>query len=611
VDSAVYSPDGSRILSISDAAGVQIWDAQSGIEIAALGLNTFVPGGFAAYSPDGSHVAAIVEARPFAGVKVWDARNGSEIANLKEPGVVSIAYSPDGFRIASGSSYGTVKVWDAGSGAEVATLRRDRGWVRALAYSPDGSHIATAADGKPVKVFDARTGGEILSLRADGHRVSALTYSPDGSRIATAAEGKPVKVWDSRTGAEVAILRGSERGERSVCYSPDGSRIATASGNAVKVWNAKTGAEVATLIASPRVVWVAYSPDGSRLVGSSMGEIKIWDARNNAAVASFDGAKTTVTSVVYSADGSRIVATDGNNTTLVLDAAGRLLPNEKVPEELTGSNVSPDGKFVAVTDGAAIHIWRRRPAPGEYDPWAEDWQRRRVQSPFWHAQQAEAAHERGDSFAENFHRRRITEGDNPLLLAWAWLAAGNPKECKEALLAMHRQHRALAELSDAGPLFSTQACGGPMPQPLGICAAPAARVLAQREKARRAAILVRAATLLPASGIASAELVALTGTCVADDLQSWQGRELLGAALLRDGKPTEAIKELEEAMKRNPKGGSLWTKLFLALAHQRLGHREQANEWLKKADKANSWEEQVMQFQLLGELEPAKRNRKP
>jgi hypothetical protein len=78
-------------------------------------------------------------------------------------------------------------------------------------------------------------------------------------------------------------------------------------------------------------------------------------------------------------------------------------------------------------------------------------------------------------------------------------------------------------------------------------------------------------------------------------------------ALYRDGKPVDAIKELDDAVRLQGNGGSLWAKLFLALAHQRLGHREEVDQWQKKADKAGPWEEQVMQFHLLGELVAARK----
>jgi hypothetical protein len=131
--------------------------------------------------------------------------------------------------------------------------------------------------------------------------------------------------------------------------------------------------------------------------------------------------------------------------------------------------------------------------------------------------------------------------------------------------------------------------------------------MARQEEQRRSAVLVRAAALLSDSGIPAPDLVALARSCVQDVPQSWQAHELLGAAFLRDGKPAEAIRELDDSVRLQGEGGSLWARLFLALAHQRLGHRREAEQWQTKAEKAGPWEEQVMQFNLLGEVEAARK----
>jgi hypothetical protein len=114
---------------------------------------------------------------------------------------------------------------------------------------------------------------------------------------------------------------------------------------------------------------------------------------------------------------------------------------------------------------------------------------------------------------------------------------------------------------------------------------------------------VRAAALWPDSRIDTAELVALARSCVEADPQSWQCRELLGAALYRDGQAAAAAGQLQEAVRLHGAGGSLWARLFLALAHRRLGQSLQAQQWRGKADKADTWEEAVVQRQLLSELD--------
>jgi hypothetical protein len=350
---------------------------------------------------------------------------------------------------------------------------------------------------------------------------------------------------------------------------------------------------------------VCYSLDGSRIAsGSYDNSVKVWDSRSGTEVATLRGHTEQVTSACFSPDGSRIVSSDSTGKTLVWDAAGNLRPDDKPPQPLTGSNVSPDGKLVAVPDGDTIRLCRRRPAPGEYDPFAEDHQRRRVRTPLWHAEDLDTALQRSDAFAAAFHRRCLEQGDNLRFLAWARLASGDRQACRDTIRSLHQRRQVAADLATAAPLFAV--LGGPLPV---MGAAPVSPL--DIEERRLAALLVRTAALLPDSGVPSAELLALARSCSDPDPLDWQARELLGAALYRDGKAADTVTVLDQAVRLHGNGGSLWTKLFLALAHQRLGHTEEADKWQKKADKAGPWEEQVMQFQLLSELERAKRLLKP
>jgi hypothetical protein len=94
--------------------------------------------------------------------------------------VNSVAYSPDGSRIVSGSKDNTIKIWDAASGRVLGSHRRHTGDVSSVAYSPDGSMIASGADDKTIKIWDAASGGELGSHRRHTGDVSSVAYSPDG-----------------------------------------------------------------------------------------------------------------------------------------------------------------------------------------------------------------------------------------------------------------------------------------------------------------------------------------------------------------------------------------------------------------------------------------------
>jgi serine/threonine protein kinase len=237
-----------------------------------------------AYSPDGKRLASASADRT---VKVWDATSGQLALTLKEHtdpvfgGALSVAFSPDGQRLASASQDGTVKVWDATSGQLALTLKEHTHWVISVAFSPDGTRLASASEDKTVKVWDATSGQELLTFQGHTGGVRSVAFSPDGKRLASASTDQTVKVWDATKGQEVLTLKGHTGPVRGVAFSFDGKQLASGSDDkTVKVWDATSGQELLTLQGhTSGVSSVAFSPDGKRL-GSASGDktVKVWDA---------------------------------------------------------------------------------------------------------------------------------------------------------------------------------------------------------------------------------------------------------------------------------------------------------------------------------------------
>ena len=96
------------------------------------------------------------------------------------------AWSPDGRRLASGSSDQTVKVWDAASGQCLLTLPGHQGWVQACAWSPDGRRLASGSDDNTMKVWDAASGQCLWT----GHvlpEMQTATLDGAGNRVLSAS----------------------------------------------------------------------------------------------------------------------------------------------------------------------------------------------------------------------------------------------------------------------------------------------------------------------------------------------------------------------------------------------------------------------------------------
>jgi WD40 repeat protein len=315
-----------------------------------------------AYSPDGRRIASGSGDQT---VKVWDASSGQVRLTLQgHTGLVlSVAYRPDGRRLASASDDRTVKVWDAPTGRDVLTLQGHTHGVSSVAFSPDGRRIASGSYDQTVKVWEAGTGQDLLSLQGHTARVSSVAYSPDGRRIASGSSDKTVKVWDASTGRDLLTLRGHSREVSSVAFSPDGRRIASGGEDAtVKVWDASTGQDLLTLKGHARsVLSVAFSPDGRRIASASRGRtVKVHDASTGQDLLTLQGHTYYVSSVAYSPDGRRLASASWDETVKVWDAStGQdLLTLQGHTYWVSSVAYSPDGRRLASASwDKTVKVW--------------------------------------------------------------------------------------------------------------------------------------------------------------------------------------------------------------------------------------------------------------
>ena len=98
-----------------------------------------------------------------------------------------------------------------------------------VAFSPDGTRIATASADGTAKVWDAATGQELFTLVGHTRGVTSVVFSPDGTQIATGSADKTARVWEAATGKLLQTLLGHTEGVTSVAFSPDGTHLAAAS----------------------------------------------------------------------------------------------------------------------------------------------------------------------------------------------------------------------------------------------------------------------------------------------------------------------------------------------------------------------------------------------
>ena len=193
----------------------------------------------------------------------------------------SVAWSPDGTRLATGGIEGAVKIWDALSGRQLACLRGQTGEVTSVAWNADGRRLAFAGGDTTVKLWDLGAGGTVSNLRGHTNPVLCVAWSPDGARLASGGRDKTVTIWDPASGTNTQTLPAGAT-VLSLSWTSDGKRLAAAGfGEMVKVWDLPSGKELwgDEVPRSTGPLYCAWTPDGTCLAtGGNGADIRIRDA---------------------------------------------------------------------------------------------------------------------------------------------------------------------------------------------------------------------------------------------------------------------------------------------------------------------------------------------
>lgn len=242
-------------------------------------------------------------------VHLWDLTTRHLLMTMKgqhEGGVSTVAFSPDGSKVASGGTFvPEVIVWEAATGEALAILEHDpstqpdwpfRQGVVQVQFNPvDGRYLASAGADGTARIWEWET-GEIVHLfepHPEGNVVMSAEFSPDGSRLATFTNSPDplLKMWDTNSGEELFEIAGSENLPArpwTAGYSPDGKILAGGGTFGwVKLWDAATGEELLSLESTTGTTSeIDFTADASRMmtIGTISYMVQIWDAATGAEI---------------------------------------------------------------------------------------------------------------------------------------------------------------------------------------------------------------------------------------------------------------------------------------------------------------------------------------
>ena len=274
-----------------------------------------------------------------------------------EGAVNSLAYSPDGLLIASGSDDCTVRIWDTRTGDEkMSPLRSENGRVTSVAFSANGTSVVFGTETGAVCTWNLLVGHSAMQqLIGHSGKVTSVALSSDSGLIASASEDRTVRVWRAGTGQLLAVLSGHTDPNKRVAFSADGEIMMSGSYD----WRTNELHNHGLGLGQ----YFRFSPTGQSMVSVEGRAVFLWTQRNVTEWSSFrlDGHTATAHSAIFSPNSSYIASASQDKTVRIWDAGREQAAVLPLPAVSGGPNplgISLNGANVAsFRDDLSFRVW--------------------------------------------------------------------------------------------------------------------------------------------------------------------------------------------------------------------------------------------------------------
>ena len=366
----LFSPDDQTIASWRGFT-IYLWDANTGKLLHMLSRsNTDTDGNFGlSYSPDGKTFVTGSE----EGYRIWDVNTGSLMHILEERRRIwtGVSFSPDGQTFVSGYRDGIVVFWDANPDNHFWGVNPDNlsfiltghtGSVYSMAFSPDGKILASGSWDKTIRIWDVGTGSLLRKITGHLGAVESVSISPDGQTLASGSRDTIIRLWDVKTGNLLRAIEGHTDRVTGVSFSPGGKTLASGSHDeTVRLWDVNTGGLLRKFtppdLRINTINYVSFNPDGQLLAGGGYdNDVFLWDVNTGNLFRDYTGygfsgyEPAWITSLSFSPDGNTLVTGNRNGIIdfiYIHQNTGGPSNIMRHTNDVTSVSFSPDGKKLA------------------------------------------------------------------------------------------------------------------------------------------------------------------------------------------------------------------------------------------------------------------------
>jgi WD40 repeat protein/serine/threonine protein kinase/tetratricopeptide (TPR) repeat protein len=227
ISAVALSPDGKTILTAANKTA-RLWDAATG---RAFGPPLVHPDPvqYAVFGPDGKTFLTgsddMTASPVHFSIQLWDAATFQPKGAPIKYGKRSVAFSPDGKMIVTGSAEESARLWDAATGRPVGQPMVHHAPLWSVTFSPDGKTVLTGTQDKRAHLWDVATGQPLGQPLENSAIVDTVAFSPDGKTILTGSRDNTARLWDTATGHPIGPPLKPVSGQRwwlAAAFSRDG-----------------------------------------------------------------------------------------------------------------------------------------------------------------------------------------------------------------------------------------------------------------------------------------------------------------------------------------------------------------------------------------------------